>query len=76
MDKRNPLLIEIGQRIRQQRKKIGRTQEDIADDLGIDRAYYGKIELGMINVSILKLHNICQILKMNLSDLFPKELDK
>jgi len=76
MDKRNPLLIEIGQRIRQQRKKIGRTQEDIADDLGIDRAYYGKIDLGMINVSLLKLHNICQILKINLSGLFLQELDK
>ena len=69
MDKHDPILIEIGSRIRQLRKQAGRTQEDVAYELAIDRAYYGKIELGKINISISKLHDICKVLKINFSDL-------
>ena len=49
------LYVEIGERLRQQRKKMGMTQEETAELLGISPTYYGEIERGNRKLSIQKV---------------------
>ena len=38
----------------------------------LDRAYYGRIERGLVNVSALNLLKISKALKVDVGDFFPK----
>lgn len=49
------LFVEIGERLRQQRKKMGMTQEEIAELLGISPTYYGEIERGNRKLSVQRV---------------------
>ena len=43
---RDKNLVELGQRIRDARKALGFSQEDLAHESGIDRSYIGGVERG------------------------------
>ena len=58
------LYVEIGERLRQQRKKMGMTQEETAELLGISSTYYGEIERGNRKLSIQKVLTVYE--KMDL----------
>lgn len=51
-------LISIGLHIRQLRRKKGYSQEDFANFIGMNRGYYGTIERGEANFTILNLLKI------------------
>jgi transcriptional regulator with XRE-family HTH domain len=51
-------LVQIGSRIRAIREARGISQEQMAMDAGLDRAYYGRIERGEVNVAALNLLKI------------------
>lgn len=53
-------LEELGCRIRQRRKNLGLSQEDLALLAGIDRSYLGGVERGHRNITFTML---CQISK-------------
>ena len=53
-----PSLKTLGERIRNKRKDLGWTQEDLADQAGIDRSYIGGVERGQRNLTFTML---CQI---------------
>lgn len=59
----------ISKKIQKRRKEIGLTQEDLADKVGISRAYMGYIEQGRNVPSLQKLEKIAKALKVSLSDL-------
>lgn len=46
------LYVEIGERLRKQRKKMGITQDAAAELLGISTTYYGEIERGNRKLSV------------------------
>lgn len=48
----------LGVAIRAMRKSLGKSQETLADDAGIDRSHMGKIERGERNVTYLNLARI------------------
>lgn len=48
----NSLYIEIGSRLRNERKLLGYTQEQIAEIIGITENHYGKIERGVRSLSL------------------------
>lgn len=52
------LLKTLGERIRERRKSLNWTQEDLADKAGIDRSYVGGVERGIRNLTFTVL---CQI---------------
>ncbi len=52
----------LGTRIRQLRKAVGWTQEDLADRAQIDRSYIGGVERGERNVTFTMLCQICAAL--------------
>lgn len=64
-----PYLIKIGSLIRAKRKEIGMTQEDVANVVGCEAGYIGKIENGYANVTAKILFKICVTVGVGLSDL-------
>ena len=48
------------------------SQEGLADAAGIERAHYGKIERGKVNVSFLNLLKIAKALNTDLSEIIKR----
>lgn len=61
---------QLGERLSELRVKKGLTQEHLAYDAGLNRAYIGYIERGERNPSILTMAKIAVALKVNLEELF------
>jgi transcriptional regulator with XRE-family HTH domain len=45
----------------------------MAMEAGLDRAYYGRIERGEVNVAALNLLKIAETLEAEVGEFFPKE---
>lgn len=60
-----------GKRIRKARKDKGLKQVEVAVDAGLSPSYYGKIERGLVNPSLEKLHKIIKSLGVKSSDILP-----
>jgi transcriptional regulator with XRE-family HTH domain len=58
--------IELGKKIKQIREEKKLTQAELAEKTGMHVNYISKIERGVINTSIEKLHLIAKALKTNL----------
>lgn len=63
------VLKELGNRIREKRKACGWTQEDLADNAGIDRSYIGGVERGERNLTFNVLCQICEALRCDVAAL-------
>lgn len=59
----------LGNRIREQRKKLGLTQEDLAHKAEIDRSYIGGVERGERNLTLKVLCAICVALECDIAAL-------
>lgn len=59
----------LGNRIRERRKSLGWTQEDLADNAKIDRSYIGGVERGQRNVTFKVLCQICRALECDVAAL-------
>lgn len=68
--KKPTILSQIGNRIRELRKKTGMSQEQLAAKADLDRTYVGGIERGERNVSMLNLEKICKALKIDVPNFF------
>ncbi len=64
------LQIHLGKRMRELREAAGFSQESFAAHANIDRAAYGKIERGEINLTLLSLARIAAALEIDLALLF------
>ncbi|MDP2667245.1 MAG: helix-turn-helix transcriptional regulator, partial [Nitrosopumilaceae archaeon] len=51
----------LGKRIQKIRKRIGFTQEELAEKVGISRAYMGYIEQGRYSASLEVIEKIAKI---------------
>lgn len=65
----NHVLLDLGNAIKMRRKDIFKSQEELADDSGVERSHMGKIERGERNVTLLNLLRIAKALKCQPSDL-------
>lgn len=64
------IYLQVGKRIQELRKKKRVTQEKLALDAGLNRAYIGYIERGERSPSVLTLFRISRSLKIKLYELF------
>ena len=64
------VLERIGQTIRTHRLEKGWSQEKLAEASRIDRSFLGKVERGVVNVSVLTLCDITKALGIKLNTLF------
>jgi transcriptional regulator with XRE-family HTH domain len=62
----------LGGRIRQKRKALGWTQEELADQAEIDRSYIGGVERGERNLTFAVLCQICSALRCDVAELTRK----
>jgi len=63
------IIKEIGLRIRKYRLKKGLTQEELAFEANLHRAYVGQIERGEKNIGVLNLQKIAKALEIKMSKL-------
>ncbi len=59
-------------RLRQLRQSKGLSQEDLAFQAGLGRSYYWRVEQGLINITLETLVKLCNVLKVEIADLFQK----
>lgn len=70
-NKNHGLLVIIGQKIRENRKKQGFSQESFAHFVGVNRSYMGRIERGEQNISIKNFIKIAIALDIDVGCLIP-----
>lgn len=60
----------LGKKIQRRRKQMNLTQEDLADKVGISRAYIGYIEQGRNVPSLEIVEKIARVLKTSIKTFF------
>ena len=60
----------IGRRIRELRQDRGLSQEQLAFEADLHRAYIGQIERGEKNIGVRNLEKIAKALKVSMKELF------
>jgi XRE family aerobic/anaerobic benzoate catabolism transcriptional regulator len=69
----NPLLSEIGHRVKDRRTKMGWTLKDIAERSGVSTRFLSDLEAGKGNISVGRLANVARALDVQLVSLMPSE---
>ena len=67
---RNTILISFGKNLRLTRLAKGFTQEQLANELGVEISQISRIERGVINTSVTTLYSISKVLNVDISELF------
>ncbi len=65
------VLREFGRRVRVARNAYGWTQEDLADEAGLDRTYIGGVERGERNLALLSVNKLALALDENFDGFLP-----
>lgn len=73
MSNEQSIYIEIGKRIREERKALGFNQTDLAQEVGILRTSIANIEAGRQRLPIYMLYRIATALGITVNDLLPGE---
>lgn len=63
-------LIAFGKNLRKARKSKGFTQEQLANDIGIEISQISRIERGIINTSVGNVNAISRALRVDIQELF------
>ena len=69
LDKKN-ILIRFGNSLRELRLAKGFTQEQLANEMGMEISQISRIESGVINTSVTTLYDLSKTLKIDVSELF------
>lgn len=65
MKEKNPMNVEIGQRIKEAREGAGLTQDKFSELLGLGEKHISAIERGAVGVSVPALRRICTLLSIS-----------
>lgn len=57
-DEEQQILCEFGRRVRIARDALGWTQEDLAEEAGLDDSYVGGVERGERNIGLLNVNKL------------------
>ena len=72
MKNKEQILIKFGEKVREERKKKGFSQEQLAEKASVHRTYIGMIERGEKNITLLNIEKIANALDLEFVDLFKK----
>lgn len=61
---------QLGEKIKELRKKSGLSQEKFALKIDMDRTYFATVESGKRNISLLNIAKIAKGLNISISELF------
>lgn len=76
MKAKAPELVLLGEAIRRVREAAGYSQDKFAYEVGLSRTYYGSLERGEINATIMTLVKVTNALDIELKVIIPKTLKK
>lgn len=60
----------VGKRVKELRNKLGISQEELADIVGLDRTYITSVEFGKRNISIVNIEKLAKALNVTLAEFF------
>lgn len=60
----------FGEAVRARRRKLGLTQERLAERAGLHRVYVAEVELGKRNVSLVNIERLATALSVSIPELF------
>ncbi len=63
-------MVRFGQRVREERLKLGLSQEQLASEAGVHRTYIGMIERAEKNITLENIARIAKALRVCIRDLF------
>lgn len=63
----------VGSNVRKRRIALGISQVELADRVGVDRAYISGLELGQRNTTILSLWHVSEALEVEFGELFKSQ---
>lgn len=63
----------FGATVRTRRKRLGISQEELAERSDLHRTYISDVERGSRNVSLENIARIAQALELSIAELFPSE---
>ena len=61
----------IGSKIKEHRKKLGVSQDQVSKEMGFSRENISRHENGRVSITVDKLYKIAEILKINAKELLP-----
>ena len=64
------VLIKFGKKVREERAKLGLSQEKLATRAGVHRTYIGMIERAEKNITLENIEKISKALKIEITDIF------
>lgn len=64
------VLIKFGQKVREERARLGLSQEELATRAGVHRTYIGMIERAEKNITLENIEKIAKALKISIADFF------
>ena len=64
------VLIKFGQKVREERARLGLSQEELTVRAGVHRTYIGMIERAEKNITLENIEKIAKALKMSIGDFF------
>ena len=67
------ILIKFGQKVREERTKLGLSQEVLANRAGVHRTYIGMIERAEKNITLENIEKVAKALKLNINELLTFE---
>lgn len=67
---KSDVLVKFGQRVREERRKLGLSQEQLAAAAGLHRTYIGMIERAEKNLTLENIAKIAKALGLPIRDLF------
>ncbi len=64
------ILKKFGDKVRDIRKQLNLSQEELADKAGVHRTYIGMIERAEKNITLLNIEKIANALEVSIKDFF------
>ncbi len=64
------VLIKFGQKVREERTRLGLSQEELAARAGVHRTYIGMIERAEKNITLENIEKIAKSLKISIANFF------
>lgn len=69
IEMKSEILIKFGKRVRTERKKLGLSQEELADRAEVHRTYIGMIERAEKNITLGNIERVARALRKKPADL-------
>ena len=64
------VLLKFGQKVREERDRLGLSQEELASRAGVHRTYIGMIERAEKNITLQNIEKIAKALDLKIADFF------